>query len=230
MIRYLLAALLCAAPISSWASVQLEAGIGVAHADPRANGTWYQDGFPHKLALTQPVAEVGIRIGFNAQTSLSLDAVRLGTYTSDSLDTPADGNYSGNAVRPCVGPCLPLAHYMGRGSIEGLQALFSRTTAGLWRLGWEFGPFVYRTTWRLDVPNWYAATPSESGYVIGPITPIHTDESRWSLGYVAGLRLEHGRWFVALRVYADGQGFRDHVGAWPPIWRRHFVGLVGWAF
>ena len=36
-------------------AAQFEVGAGVARADTHGNGTWYQEGFPHTLRLTQPI-------------------------------------------------------------------------------------------------------------------------------------------------------------------------------
>ncbi len=41
-------------------AAQIEIGAGIAHASTNGNGTWYQEGFPHTLSLTQPVAEIGL--------------------------------------------------------------------------------------------------------------------------------------------------------------------------
>ena len=218
--------LLCLLP---WCarSAQLEIGAGFAHASPRVNGVWYQQGFPYRLRLDPPVAELGVVQSLSSHAAIHVDAVWLGSYASDSLDTPVDGNYNRSSPTHCNGACLPLAHYVGRGSLGGVQALAERHTDGPWRLGVEGGLFEYHSAWRLDVANWYPATAKAGGYTIGPITPIHTSDSRWATGFVLGVTAAHGRWSAALRLYTDGAGFAyNHNGLWPPIWKRHIVLMI----
>ena len=209
-------------------AAQLEIGAGIAHATTQGNGTWYQDGFRHTLKLTQPVVEIGLTGRITRHMDWHVDAVSLGRYSTDSLDT-TDGNYNGSDG--CIGACLPLQHFEGSGRVWGLQALLSRHTTGSWRLGLEGGPILYHETWRLDVPNWYptalpGAVPSwytsqtpDAGWIIGQTIPITTYGSRWAVGAVVGATLAHGPWTLALRYYADGAPFPGHTGNWPPLWR-----------
>lgn len=203
-------------------AAQLEIGAGIAHAQTQGNGTWYQDGFPHTLRLTQPVALIGLTGRFTRHMDWHLDTVSLGRYRSDSQDVLPDGNYSATSATHCNGPCNALAHYMGAGRIWGLQALLARHTSGTWRLGIEGGPFLYHESWRLSVPNWYA--PDGTHYA------IQTRQRRWGLGAVGALTLQHGPWTAALSYYADGAGFPGHVGPWPPLWSSQTALTINYQF
>ena len=203
-------------------AAQIEIGAGIAHASTNGNGTWYQDGFPHTLTLTQPAFEVGLTGRITPHMAWHVDAVSLGRYASNSLDVLPDANYSPTSPTHCNGPCNPLANFIGSGRVYGVQALLSRYTGGAWRFGVEGGPFLYHETWRLDVPNWYA--PDGTHY------DIKTYGSQWAWGAVVGATVAHGRWSLALRYYADGNGFSGHVGNWPPLWSGQTVVMVGYRF
>lgn len=222
-------------------AAQFEVGAGVARADTHGNGTWYQEGFPHTLRLTQPIVELGLKGRITPHMDWHLDAVWLGRYSVNSLDVAADENYSASSPTHCNGPCLPLANYIGSGHVWGVQALLARHTDGDWQLGVEGGPFLYHETWRLDVPDWYPATTGPvpdwyttrtqvGAWTVGQVIPVATYGSQWALGYVVGITLAHGRWNAALRYYHDGAGFPGHVGAWPPIWSGHAALVVGYTF
>ncbi len=220
-------------------AAQFEVGAGIAHANTQGNGTWYQDGFQHTLQLAQPAVELGVTWRLTQRMDWHLDAVSLGRYSSDSWDT-TDANYNG--TDGCVGACLPQQHFQGSGRVWGIQALLSLHTRGAWRFGVEGGPFLYRETWRLDVPNWYpTALPSsvpswftsrtpDAGWIMGQTIPIATYRSRWAVGTVVGATLAHGPWTLALSYYADGVGFGGHVGGWPPLWRGQTVVMISRVF
>ena len=241
MIRYLLAALLCAVPVSAWAQFKVELGVGLSHADVRSNGTWYQQGFAHALHTDAPTLEVNAQWTVTPRTSLRLGVVNLGHVSSDSWDTPNDANYSGHAAHPCNGPCLPLAHYMGAGHVWGVQALAEHRWGDRWQFGILGGVILYRETWRMDVPDWYPSDPEGSrtwytprgvvgGYLIGPVVPIHARDQRWAAGLVGGIMLAKrgSPWALSLRYYKDGAKFGGHGGGWPPLWTGQLVAMVSY--
>ena len=203
-------------------AAQIEIGAGIAHASTNGNGTWYQEGFPHTLSLTQPVAEIGLTGRITPHMAWHVDAVSLGSYSVNSEDVLPDANYSATSPTHCNGPCNPFANFIGSGRLYGLQALLSRSTGGAWRFGIEAGPFLYHETWRLDVPNWYASD--------GTHYDIQTYGSQWALGAVVGATVQHGPWTLALRYYADSKGFSGHVGNWPPLWSGQTVAILSYRF
>lgn len=243
MIRYLLAALLLAASAPACARVQLEVGAGISHAGIRANGTWYQQGFAHALQTSSPVAEIDLRWRIHRALDLITGIVDLGSYGVNSQDTPNDANYSGNAAHPCVGPCLPLANYVGSGHLWGVQALLERRWGDHWRIGLVGGLLAYRESWRMDVPNWYPSDPVGArvwytpraivgAYQLGPVIPIHTSDQQWALGAVIGVTLSRrgSPWALSLRYVKDSAKFGGHNGGWPPLWKSHMVAMVSYRF
>ena len=234
MIRYLLAALLCAVPVSAWAQFGVEVSAGTAYAGVRSNGTWYQQDYPYTMQRTSQVVEADLRWSFTPHDALLLGAVNLGRYSVNSQDNPNDAAYAARVK-------LPLSNYIGSGRLWGFQALAEHTWGDRWQIGIRGGLLAYRETWQMDVPNWYPSdpggtkvwyTPRETvgGYNLGPIIPIHTIDRRWALGGVVGVTLSHRHLLLALEYVKDGASFSGHHGAWPPIWSSHVVALFGVTF
>ncbi len=208
-------------------AAQLEVGIGLAQANTRGDGTWYQQRFPHSLGLRSPALMIGATGNVLPGLSWHADGVYLGRYTVDSLDTPNDANYSAASPTGCNGACLPLAHYHGSGEAYGLAATLEAHTRGAWQLGIEAGPLVYERSWSISVPDWYPSVETSPGvFQAGATSPINTIDRGVSLGYVVGLSVEHSGLGLRLRYYDDGAGFPRGGDAWPPIWRGQFV-LMG---
>jgi len=236
MIRYLLAALLCAVPVSAWAQFSVEVGAGVAQAGVRSDGTWYQNNLPHTIKSTSGAAELNLRWQFQPDASLIVGVVELGSYGVNSQDNPNDAAYAQHVS-------LPLANYVGSGHLWGVQALLERRWGDRWRIGLVGGLLAYHESWRMDVPNWFPSdpvgtkvwyTPREtvSGYMVGPVVPIHSSDQRWALGAIVGLTLSHcgSPWALSLQYVRDGAKFSGHQGGWPPIWKSHLVALVLYRF
>ena len=228
MKRALLAIALLTASISAHAA-QIEVGAGVAQAQT-TNGLWYQNGFEHTLKTRSPAFMVGVTGAISPRYSWHVDAVDLGSYSVNSWDTPNDANYSGHGYR---GNALPLANYIGSGSVYGIAATLEAHTRGVWQAGIEAGPFLYHATWNLQVPDWY---PSAQVRPLvfqqsGPIQPISYSQSHWQIGYVIGATVRRGPWAVSLRMYKDGHGFSGHGSdPWPPMWSSQTVAMVTYTF
>jgi hypothetical protein len=218
MIRSAVTLALAAATFSAQAA-QIEVGAGVAQARTNGNGTWYQEGFQHHLHLRSPVLMLGVTGKLTPHITWHVDAVDLGSYSVNSWDTPNDKNYSGHGYR---GNALPLANYIGSGSVYGIAAMLQAHTSGAWRFGVQAGPFVYHERWSMQVPDWYPSQeggPGEYFYPSGPITPLSASQSQWALGYVAGVTLTHGNFSLALDYFSDGKVFPGHgTDPWPPLW------------
>ena len=210
-------------PLSAHAA-RLEIGLGIAQSRDHGDGTWYQSAFPHTRNLTSPVAEIGVVGDALPWLRWHVDAVYLGRYSVDSMDTPNDANYAPGLG--CNGACLPMTHYSGSGAIYGIAATLEAHTRGAWQWGIEAGPLLYHRDWSVQVPDWY---PSEqiSPRVFaqsGPMSPVNTHDAGWALGGVLGATLTHNDNALALRYYADGKGFSGHgADPWPPLWKGQAV-------
>lgn len=229
MLKPLIALALAGAAMSANAA-HIEVGAGLSQSRTNGNGIWYQEGFAHDLKLRSPVFMVGITGDLSPHVAWHLDAVHLGSYSVDSWDTPNDANYSGSGYR---GTPLPMAHYIGSGSVYGIAATLQAHTQGAWQFGVQGGPFLYRSNWALSVPNWYPSKQVSEGVfcATGPIAPLSFSQSQWALGYVAGVTLQHGNIGASLSYYADGHGFSGHgADPWPPLWKGQTVLMLTYSF
>jgi hypothetical protein len=231
-IVYVTAALLSAACAPHANAASVEVGAGIAQAQTHGNGTWCQEGFAHTLKLQSPAFLLGVTGDISPRVRWHVDAVSLGTYSVDSWDTPVDANYNAATANHCNGTCLPLVHILGSGSVYGIAATLEAHTTGDWQLGVAAGPFLYRATWNLSVPNWQAATGSpgnvdwnSSGGV------LYSYQNHWALGYTVGASISHGPLAITLAYYADGHGFAGHGSdPWPPLWKGQSVVMVTYKF
>jgi hypothetical protein len=218
-----------AAPVIGHAA-SVEVGAGVAQARTQGNGVWYQEGFQHSLNLHSPAFLLGVTGDLTPDIAWHVDAISLGSYSVDSQDTPNDANYSGSGYR---GNALPLAHYMGSGSVYGIAATIQAHTQGKWQFGVQAGPFLYHSDWTLAVPNWYPSAETAPGVFVqtGPISPINVSQSQWALGYTVAASLKHGPLSLVLSYYADGHGFSGHgADPWPPLWKGQTVLMILYTF
>ena len=228
MKKAFLAGILAFAPLAHAASI--EVGAGVARSTTQGNGVWYQEGFPHSLDLQSPAFLIGVTGDLTPTLAWHVDAVSLGSYSVNSQDTPNDANYSGSGYK---GTPLPLAHYIGSGSVYGIAATLQAHTQGKWQFGIQAGPFLYHSTWALTVPNWYPSIRITHNIFdpTGPVSPINVSQSQWALGYTAGATLTHGPLTLALSYYADGHGFSGHgADPWPPLWKGQTVFMLTYKF
>ncbi len=232
MKRFLLAAaIMLSAFLPAHAATQPEIGIGITHSVAQPDGVWYQQRFSHTLKLDSPAFMLGARGDVLPWLAWHADAVWLGRFTSNSQDTPNDANYSASSSTGCNGQCLPMANYIGSGTVYGVAATLEAHTQGAWQVGVEAGPFLYRHSWTMSVPNWYSSTQTgPSTFQAGAASPVHTSDVGTGLGYVAGAWVRRGNTALNVRYYADGLGFPRSGDAWPPIWRFQWVVMLVQAF
>lgn len=149
-----LALFLLALPIAAHAA-DFEIAAGVARYQPRGNGMWYQDGFPHSISLNAPAVQIGLTGNLLPHLDWHADYVWLGQVRSDAIAT-SDANYGG-PQQPCKGSCEWKNRLTGHGYVQGFKlSLEPYTHWNGWRFGVEAGAFVYKPYWQVDV-IWRAA-------------------------------------------------------------------------
>ncbi len=220
--RFFFACALLLASCAPALAAHVEVGLGMSRALTNGDGTWYQSAFPHTLDLRSLSGMVGVTGDLSEHVAYHADAVWLGRFGENSQNTPNDGNYAKGIG--CVGPCLPMANYIGSGWVAGFAPTIEWHTTGAWRFGVEGGPWFYRETWRESVPNWYPSKMiSPRMYVpIGSPRPVMLDSSQTRVSYVLGVSLERGTWGIRLRYYDDHQYFPGTGGNatnGPPLWK-----------
>lgn len=219
---WLAVALLVAFAAPTHAQVAPEAGIGVAHATARSDGTWWQRAFPHVLGLNEPSPMLGVRYDAGHWTG-HLDAIWFGHYTSDAWAIPNDPAYNPK-TDTCNGPCLPRAHFIGHGWLGAAKLTFGWHTQGTLQYGVHVGAIRYREQWTLDVPDWYSSVQQSDGtWKVQYRVPVHRSDIRWAFGYTLGASVSYGKWSLNLDYYRDGGGFPGYHDTDPPIWRYHTV-------
>lgn len=207
----------------SW--FQFEAGIGGTAYEKGGDGLWYQDAFQHKLELTAPAVKFGITGDLLTRPRWGVawhaDYVWLGTVHTQALATPSDANYNIH-TKSCVGPCWPLANYLGSGHDAGFALTVEPYyDIGPWRVGLEIGPYIHRYSWAVDVMNW---RPSADA----PPSNIHVDNKpRWVLGATAGLSASYRNFSIEYQYFYNPAPHGENV---PPIWHGAHVLMAKYRF
>ena len=153
---------------------------GVSQFTPHGDGVWYQEAFPHKLHMTSP--SLGLRYDGDGWTA---GYMHIGRVTSDALAVALDGRIAGDggyysATKGCNGPCWPLSTWRGKGEVQGLFLGLTRPISPEWTV--EGGLYLYRPTWRIDVPDWIGCRDCKPA----PLTVEH--DTRWQPGPYIGVR------------------------------------------
>ena len=188
---------------------QVEIGLGITHATHQDNMTWWQEEFEHTLHMNSPSASVGLKLPL-ATNILGFSRINgrvgyeyLGTFKSDALATASDVNYG--ACRYGAAKCWPLSHWHGNGSVQGLYATVQpEINMSGYSIFFEGGLSLYRSTWKVDIPDWRSSPdgPSQS------VTALH--QARWQSTYIIGLGLRRGPVSLAYtlrRAEATGDQF-----------------------
>ena len=180
-------------------AMEMELGIGQTHFSHTPNGTWWQQGFPYKLDMSHLADSIGMTGRINSWLRWHTDYESLGRASENSWDTPSDANYSITTPNHCNGTCLPLANYVGSGSIRGIAL----TLAPEYRIADDLrffvnaGPFLYRSSWNEQVYNWFGTTV----YL--------NHKTRWEIGEKIGLGIRNHRfgieydWYPCLHTTGD---------------------------
>lgn len=172
--------------------------LGDSHFTPQSDGTWWQQPFPHDLKMNSP--SLGLRydtVQNDEGWSFGVGYMNLGRISSTALAVALDGKVSGDGgynatTKACNGPCWPVSHWNGRGSVNGLFGIVSKHY-GPWSI--EGGLYLYYPRWSVSVPDWISCatcTPQN-------ITAFH--HQHWQLGPMFGVRYKPSDWSLNLSVW-----------------------------
>jgi hypothetical protein len=187
----ILALTLCFSTVSFAGNI--EVSVGVTQFTQQTNGFWYQEGFPHKLQLTSPAASVKYYTDIDSgRLQLGVGYHFLGKAKSSALATASDENYNSN-THACNGPCWPMSHWYGSGSIHGVSASVRMYDKSLsWFI--EGGVMASRATWSVYIPdllNCATCTPY-------PFTATHTP--RIAIDPMLAIGYTKGNWVMQLSI------------------------------
>jgi hypothetical protein len=151
-----------AGPVSSLARnlvpvVKPEISAGVTEYTKTGNGTWYQEGFPYQMQLTQGSVGVGGVLDLNEKTHLRFGVQDMGLNFSVAAEaTPSDANYA--ACKNNMSQCWPAAHWYGTGAEFNAYLALERdipTKAGTFVV--EGGPTANTYIYNENIPDWYGS-------------------------------------------------------------------------
>lgn len=150
--------------VTSDQAQEVKIDLGVTQFSKIENGNWYQNGFAHTLRLTSLSASLKVYTDKSANGwQLGAGYDYIGRATSDAMVLDADANYNqNNPPTYCNGPCGPLSHMQGQGTIPALFAVV-RKSHGPWFV--EGGLYISRPHWETTNFDWYGG-PNNS---VGPI-------------------------------------------------------------
>ena len=197
-----------------------EAGVGASTFDDHGNGTWYQEGFDHTLKLKSPALMVGLTGEATNWLRWHADYVYVGTVSSNALATPVDSNYN-QQTHACNGSCVAMSRFVGGGNLNGVKlTLEPHFDYRGWQFGAEFGPFIYRPTWRETVYNWVPGPGVEPSTI-----EVKTNQSI-HVGAVVGASVSYKRLSVVYNhFFATARGTQ-----FPPIWKSADMLMLSYRF
>jgi hypothetical protein len=165
----LIASMLVTPPV--WASdFYLNLGVGVSQFQRTTqNGTWFQEGQPYRMNLTDMAGKLGLGYTLNSDWAVEVNALSFGKATSSGLAVP-DEYYVPEKHAPKHGAPKPNHFDARQRSFGGELALVRSFTLG------EFRPFLRAGGWAayndmpytiIDVPTGQTFQSQYVGYTVG---------------------------------------------------------------
>jgi len=164
---------------------EVKVDFGVTKFTQVSNGNWYQEGFPYTLRLTSPTASIKIFTDKGEsgwQYGLGFDY--MGRVTSDAMVLDSDANYNANSPTHCNGPCGPLSHMQGQGTIPS-AFLAARKNYSTWF--YEVEGYATRPNYENTNYDWYGGPNNSVGPLVSHID--HQVKTTYGLGLALGYRL-----------------------------------------
>jgi hypothetical protein len=197
----LIASLLIAYVCASAGAVDFEAGIGASLYKDRGDGWWVQEAFPHKMELAAPSFQIGLTGDLIQRGRFGIawhaDWAWLGTVHTQSYATASDANYNLKEKR-CNGSCWPMSNFIGSGHDQGflftLEPYYERNG---WRYGVEFGPYIHKSVWAVNVLDWHSSADAP------PLNITVQNENRWQIGRVVGASIGHKNFTLSYQYFMN---------------------------
>lgn len=133
-------------------AADIEISLGHAQWEKSGNGIWWQDPFPNQFNLQSTSYTIAISDYVTESSRWRVGYTNLGAVTSYAEAVADDANYNGHG---CYDPCLPMSHWYGTGSVDGIFAsLAPEYKIGNVILSAEAGLWFYTPKFVMDVPDW----------------------------------------------------------------------------
>lgn len=203
MKKLILAAMLAASAVSAHATswFQFEAGAGWAYVETYPDGTWYQQGLPHKLDMTPPVLTLGVTGPLyqaeNWGVDYHVDLVYVSRISAWSLAV-ADSDY--NPATHTVTNLRNVSSFSGSGNELGISATVEPYYVyDGWKFGVQGGLYAYRQTW--------------TEAVFGPNGAVQVQHSpSVQVTWTAGVSVGKGPWSVNYQYLPDKAPWNPYPG------------------
>jgi len=172
--------------------LDLELSIGITKFQQQTNGIWYQEGFDHSLKLKS--ASYSAKIFSHPSANgwqVGVGYTYVGKAASEAVATASDANYD-PIKKACVGPCWPLSHWYGAGTVQGVSLLARKNFESGWYV--EGGLMASRATYSVNIPDWIACATCATQNVTAT-QPVKTlFDPTVAIGY------RRGPWAASLSV------------------------------
>jgi hypothetical protein len=142
---------------------------------------------------------------------------------TQSYATPSDENYNTQEKR-CNGKCWPLANFVGGGHDQGLiLAVEPFYAAGDWRIGVSAGPYIHKSTWKVNVYDWRPAPDA------APQTISVRNEDRWAVGRFYGVSVGRKNLTISYQYFYNQDRILDH-DTYGAVWSSVHMVMVKYKF
>jgi len=165
---------------------EIKLDLGLTQFTSTANGNWYQKGFPHTLRLTSLSGSIKLYTDKYDGWQVGIGADYIGRATSDAMVLDDDANYNENSATHCNGPCGPLSHMQGQGTIPaGLIAV--RKSWDKWFV--DAALYATRPHWETINYDWYGGPNNSVGPLVSKMN--HAPETVYGIGLSVGYVLDN---------------------------------------
>lgn len=201
-------------------AVQPEVGVGWNHAVTLSDGVWYDENLPHAFRLDVFAWTAGVGYAINDRLSVHADYFSSGVIHSYAIAVGLDTNYDPKAHK-CIGPCNPLASYVGSGTGNGVKLSVELTDP-------RWGPFFIAGGPLLYYPKWAVNTETISGYVAPNEHGYWQNIPAWHIGATAGIGVNYGRWQARMDGYFECLNNVCKSQIYTPVWRNMVMTSINW--
>ena len=193
---------------SSAKAVDFELSLGQTTYDKSENGQWYQEGLDYKFHLQTNSIGLSVTDYLTDDIRWRVGYINLGEMSSNALAT-YDNNYNGS--NGCVGNCVAMDVYIGKGNVEGIYL----TIAPEMKIG-KTKIFVEPGVWgyipHFNLVRYDTSTGGASTYKGDDLTT----DTHMQFGLVLGFGIEYDN--LQLVVASYGTQVSNVVGNTVPNW------------
>ena len=200
VLLYVATVLFWLAAVNNAPAYEMEISYGQSQYTKSDNGIWWQagpaaDGFYDQFDLKPKSFSIGVTDYLTDGVRWRAGYTHLGEVTSFSKAVPNDHNYNG--VDGCVGKCLPMAYWYGRGYVDGFYLTASpEYKTGNWVFAVEGGLWLFKPDFTMMVTDIYDTHEDTS-----PRWVINQHKNGYEFGAVMGASIGFKNTSIAFTMY-----------------------------